>query len=345
MRDAVKLGKLEDDKLVGGHEDSDDDLKEIMELVKQGEVENIVPSSLNGSSPQTVEQDLSSLPPPKARSRASRFKVNRSGTSQPAEQSETTSPINAEALTPVAVNVTERRGTLRIQPNEPARSASPPSVPDTPLTITERSSPKLPSGDTPVVTESTLSASVSRKPTNPAESSQSNPQTVRQTAPASEIVREKTPRPPTTQPPVAVDPLSSKPPPSMITNSPSFPKGQSVSFPSMIIDSPDFPPPPGVFSMPPMVIDSPDFPPPRGATSIPPIILNSPDFPPPKGVVPSTHSPSVNAPTPPAIGSPSFPGPPRVMSSQVVERSPTGANQRRESVPGKKVSRFAAERR
>ena len=80
---------------------------------------------------------------------------------------------------------------------------------------------------------------------------------------------------------------------------------------------------------------------------MPSMIIDSLDFP-PQGVSPTYMTASANTATPLVIDSPSFPvypGPPRVMSSRVVERPPTGPNQPREDVPGKKVSRFAAERR
>ncbi|KAF9789881.1 hypothetical protein BJ322DRAFT_1044706 [Thelephora terrestris] len=328
MRDTVKLGKLDGDQLVGGPEDSDDDLKEILELVKQGEVENIGPSLPNGPSSRMMEQDFSSLPPPKVRNKVSRFKVNRGGASRPTEETEeSTSLSDIEPPTPVASNVMERRGVLRIEPDQSTRSASPPSVPDTPLTIAERSSPKLPPGDIPVVRDNTLYTPVSRKPAKLAETSQSIVSTVDATIHAPEIVRERTPRPPTMKSPAVVDSPLFKPP------------------------SPDFLTHPGAFTTPPMIIDSPEFPPPRGVTYMPSMIIESPDFPPPKEVSPYHGSSAVNTPTPPVVGPPSFPvgprnpGPPRVMSSQVVERSSTGANQQREGVPGKKFSRFAAERR
>ena len=352
MRDAVKLGKLEDDQLVGGPEDSDDDLKEIMELIKQGEVENVGPNLLNGSSPQMVEREVASLPLPKARNKTSRFKISRGCALQPPERTAEGSPfIGVEPPTPVALKVTERGGNLQLETNQRTSSPSSSPIPDTPLTVVERSSPKLPSGDIPLSTESLPPTPVSRKPTGPPQSTTS---TVRELAPASGIDRERTPTPSKTQPPVVIDSPSFKPQPSMIIDSPSFApsKGHNGVFPSMIVDSPDFPPPGGVASMPPMIIGSPGFLPPKGVIPMPPIIVESPDFPPPKGVSPIPANISVNAPDAPlAINSPSFPvepknlRPPRVMSSRVVERSPAGGSQQREDTPGKKASRFAAERR
>ncbi|KAF9648982.1 hypothetical protein BDM02DRAFT_3269018 [Thelephora ganbajun] len=350
MRDAVKLGEFEDDQLVGGPEDSDDDLKGIMELIKQGEVENVGPNFPNGSSSQTVERDVSSLPPSKVRAKTSRFKINRGGAPRRAEWIAEDSPSwDVEPLTPIALNVTERRGNLRLEPNQSARSPSPPSVLNTPLTTVKRSSPKLPSGDIPIVTESLPPTSASRKP---AGSSQPT-FTVRELTPVSGIVHERTPTSSKMQPPAVTDSPSFKPLPSMITDSPSFapPKGHGAVLPSMIVDSPSFVPPRGVATMPPMIIDSPDFPPPKGATSIHPMIIESPDFPPPKGVSLIPTNTSMNVPAPLVIDSPSFPvGPknpalPRVMSSRVVERSPADVSQQRADAPGKKVSRFAVERR
>ena len=349
MRDAVKLGKLEGNQLVGGPEDSDDDLKEIIELIKQGEAENVGPNLSNGSSSQTVDQDVSSLPPLKSKNKASRFKINRGGVPQPPEQTVEDPSSVVEPPTPVALNVTERRGSLRLEPPQRGRSPSPSPIPDTPLTTEERSSPKLPSEDLPIFTETLPSTPISRRP---AEASQSTTPTPRELAPVLGIVREKTPTPSKTQPPVIIDPPSFKPPPSIIIDSPSFapPRGHGVVLPSMVVDSPSFPLLQGAAIMPPMVIDSPNFPPPKGAASMPPMIIESPDFPPPKGVPPTPTNTSINAPAPLAIGSPSLPigpnnaGPPRVMSTRVVERSPAGASQQLADAPGRKVSRFAAER-
>lgn len=328
MQDAVKLGKLEGGQLLGGSEDSDDDLKEIMDLIRQGEVENVGPNLLDGSPSQMAGQGVLSLPPPKVRNKTSRFKINRGGATQPAERTaENTPSLSVEPPTPVTSNVTERRGSLRLELNQRARSPSLSPIPDTPLTIVERSSPKLLPEDVPIPTESPPSTPVSRKP---AGSSQSTTSTVCELTPVPGIVCEGTPTPSKTPLPAVID-------------SPSF-----TSLPSTIIDSPSFAPPNIVF--PSMIVDSPSFAPPHGVASMPPMIIDSPDFPPPKGVS-STHAyTSANPPAPLVIDSPSFPagpkntGPPRVMSSRVVERSPAGANQQRGGAPGK-VSRFAAERR
>jgi hypothetical protein len=330
MQDAVKLGKFEGDELVGGSEDSDDDLKEIMELIKQGEVENVGPNLLNGLSSQAVERNASSLPPPKAKNKISRFKINRGGAPQPTERIAEESPsLSVEPPTPVASTVTERQGDLQLELTEQARSLPPSPIPDTPLTTVERSSPKSPSGDLPDVTERLPPTPVSRKS---ACSSQPTTPTVRQLAPVSAIVRERTPTPSKTQPPVIIDSPSFTPP-SMIVDSPSFSPslGRNTVFPSMIVDSPSFAPPQGMASVPPMVIDSPDFPPPNGPLS-------------------TSYNTLVNPPAPLVIDSPSFPvapknpGPPRVMSSRVVERSPAGVSQQRADASGRKISRFAAER-
>jgi len=331
MRDAVKLGKLEGDELLGYPEDSDDDLKEIMDLINQGEAENVGPNLSNGSSSRAAERGASSLPLPKFKNKTSRFKINRGGAPQPAERTEEDNPsLGVEPPTPVALTVTERRGNLRLAPHQQARPPSPSSVPDTPLTVVERSSPKLPQECLPIVTEGLPSTPISRKQGS---SSQLTTPVARELAPVSELVRERTPIPSKTQIPMTITPPSFTPPPSITIDSPSFapPQGHNAVFPSMIIDSPSFTPPQGVASIPPMIIDSPDFPPPKGA------------FPSPAcgSGIPST---------PLVIGSPSFPvgpknpGPPRVMSSRVVERSPAGVSQQRPDAPGKKVSRFAAER-
>ena len=345
MRGAVRLGKLEGDQLVGGPEDSDDDLKEIAGLIGQGEVENIGPNLPNRSPSQTADQDFSTLPLPKARKETSRFKINRGGVPKPSGREEKSGPLlNLKPPTPVATDVTERRGTLQLKPDHTNRSTPPSPVPDTPLTAAERSSPKLPSGDIPVFAGDLLSGIVSNKPVDPAESTQSTSSTVREPSPASETGRgrapgsSKTHRSPVVELPLSKQPLPFAPP-----------KGHNPAFPSMVIDSPDFPPP-GVATMPSMIIDSPDFPPPKGETPIPPMGIASPGFP-SKRVSPTSTTIPVNTPTPLVIDSPSFPaeprylGPPRVMSSQVVERSPPGVNQPRQEVPGKKVSRFAGERR
>lgn len=355
MRDAVKMGKLAGDQLIGGSEDSDDDLKEILGLIEQGEVENVGPSLSNGQSSQKAEQDFSSLSAPKARNKASRFKINRGGAPLPTERATESTPestplSNADPPHPVSTNVTERRGTLRLDPTLSVHLTSPPSVPDTPLTVAERSSPKLSPGDITGTTENILSTTVSRKPVTLAEPSQPTPLVVHESVPTSEIVRERTPKPPNTQQPAATNSTLNLPS-STTMDSPSFPKGHSAVFPSMVVESPDFPPSSGIAAMPPMITDSPDFPPPKGITSMPSMIIESPDFPPPKGIPPPRKRPSLGAPKPSVIDSPSFPvgpkdrQPPRVMSSQVVERSPASANQQRADVPGKKVSRFAAERR
>lgn len=284
-----------------------------MKLINQGEVENVGPNLPNGSSSGVVDRGASSLPPPKARNKTSRFKINRGGTTQLSEQITGESPsTDIEPPTPVASTVTERRGSLRLETDQQTRSPLLSPNPDTPLTVVERSSPKLPSGDIPSVTKILPPARISRKPPRP---SQSTTSAVHELATASGTVRERTPTPSKTQPTMVADSPSFKPPPSMIIDSPSFApsEGHSAIFPSMIVDSPDFPPP--------------------------------------KGVSPTPTNKSRNAPAEPRmIDSPSFPveptnpRPPRVMSSRVVERSPAGGSQQRADASGK-VSRFAAERR
>jgi len=303
-----------------------------MDLINQGEVENVGPNLSNGSSSRTVEQAPPPLPPPKVRNKTSRFKVLRGGAPQPAERTAEGSPaLGVGPPTPVASTVTERQGSLRLELHQQTRSPSPSSVPDTPLTVVERSSPKVPPECLPIVTDELPSTPISRKQ---AGSSQLTTPVARELAPVSEIVRERTPIPPKTQPPIVINPPLSTPPPSIIIDSPSFapPQGHNAVFPSMIIDSPSFTPP-------------------QGAPFMPPMIIDSPDFPPPKATFPTPACGSIIPSTPLVIGSPSFPvgpmnpGPPRVVSSRVVERTPAGVSQQRADAPGKKVSRFAAERR
>ena len=283
-----------------------------MELIKQGDVENVGPNMSNGSLSRTAEPGAPLLPPPKVRNKTSRFKVNRGGAPRPADWTAEDIPsLTIEPPTPVASSVKERRGNLRLEPSRQARSPSPSYLPDTPLTDVERSSPKLPSECLPIVTDTLPSTLISRIP-----SSQSTTPTAREP-----------------KPPAVVDSSSFALPLSMVIDSPSFvpPKGHNPVFPSTIVDSPSFTPPHVVASMPPMIIDSPDFPPPNGVPSTPTYALTNPPAP------PMIVSP------PPSAGMKN-PGPPRVMSSRVVERSPASVSQPRVDAPGKKVSRFAAER-
>lgn len=313
-----------------------------MELINQGEVENVGQNLSNEPLPQMTERALSSFPPPKARNKSSRFKINRGRALQSAQRTVEDSPsIAVEPPTPVSLNVIERSGNLRLEVDQEAHSSSPSPILDTPSTVVERSSPKLPSSDVPSVAERLPPARVLRKSPSPLQSGLN-------LASTSETVGERTPTSSKTQPPVIIDPHQST-----INDSTPFilPKGYDAVFPSMIIDSPDFPPPRGVASMPPMIVHSPDFPPPGGTTLTPPMVIESPDFP-PNGVSPTPTSASVNAsPEPLLIDCPPFPvgpknpGPPRVMTSRVVERSPAGGSQRQAEAPGKRVSRFAAERR
>ncbi|KIM79660.1 hypothetical protein PILCRDRAFT_74170, partial [Piloderma croceum F 1598] len=144
LKRAIRTGRLEDDKLVGGEtgesasEPEDENVKEVLELLKQGQVHNIGPTfdSAANSTASGPSQYLSSphsalthesrgnldrpavsggqtatgasTPPPKANPKASKFKLNRTA-----------------GLPPVA------------------GSTPPDSSRNTPISTVERSSPKL----------------------------------------------------------------------------------------------------------------------------------------------------------------------------------------------------------
>ena len=144
LRAAVRLGKLEKGKLVGGEEgESDEEMepaaREVLEMLKKGDVVNVGPSLtpdvlVTESDPAQASSGPSPTPstPPAKPSRISQFKTSLTVSSTPTSSA----------------------------PSSPGSSLS------TPLTAMERSSPKLsPIGGTPVPvpTSSSQFAGPSRK--------------------------------------------------------------------------------------------------------------------------------------------------------------------------------------
>lgn len=139
LKAAVKLGKLEGNKLVGGDEgESDDELdpaaKELLKALKKGDVVNAGPRLPSSSMPGTTATPIWGS-------------ASTASTASTARSSTTESPVMPQ-LKPSKVSHSKMSlGGSSVLPS-PTSTASSLS---TPITVTERSSPKLPSrGGTPI---------------------------------------------------------------------------------------------------------------------------------------------------------------------------------------------------
>ncbi|KII89150.1 hypothetical protein PLICRDRAFT_53615 [Plicaturopsis crispa FD-325 SS-3] len=128
VKKAIRTGKLENDQLVVPADESgsdiDDDAKEILELLKKGEIHNIGP-------------DASSLTP-KVVSPLPSIAV-----SAPPEPE-----VHSPAV-PTAPKTSRFKATRQERHVSPSPSSSRPSPPSTPISTATRSSPKLPSNSLP----------------------------------------------------------------------------------------------------------------------------------------------------------------------------------------------------
>lgn len=134
LKSAIRMGKLEDDKLIGGSagesdDDMDEDVKQIIELLKKGEVTNIGPKPSASSSKPQVETQTS-----KPASKVSRFKAAMSSDST---STTLTSPDSSGLTTPISV--AERSSPKSATPQEHQLKANPIVVP----TSTSRPPTKL----------------------------------------------------------------------------------------------------------------------------------------------------------------------------------------------------------
>ncbi|KAF9819761.1 hypothetical protein IEO21_01852 [Rhodonia placenta] len=199
LRSSLRMGKLEDDHLVG--EESDDDEAEaraIVELLSKGEFTNIGPQSTAFPGHAT-----SSIP--------------------------TALPATESSETPVSQRKPSKASKFKLslaQPQEPSKPGQPSSTLDTPVSTMERSSPKLtsPGPGTPIAVPTSSSRQPGRAPNasaslGPTGSPRTQPG---QAQMPSMIVESPSFRPPGRAPPrvVTSSPLT-KPSP-MATDSPSY---------------------------------------------------------------------------------------------------------------------------
>ncbi|KAI0780643.1 hypothetical protein BD413DRAFT_498876 [Trametes elegans] len=130
LKSAVRLGKLEDGELAGGEEgESEDELdpqaREMLELLKQGEVVNVGPTlSTNGA---TASSSAAAISDPTSTSTTSHA---------PAPD-----PVTPVQQKPKLSRVSQFK--MSLAPTPPQSPGSPGSSLSTPLTNIERSSPKL----------------------------------------------------------------------------------------------------------------------------------------------------------------------------------------------------------
>ncbi|KAG6910310.1 hypothetical protein DXG01_011707 [Tephrocybe rancida] len=222
LQKSIRTGKLDaDERLVGGEansasEDETEGAQELLELLRRGELYNLGPDGnyLHGISPigggQTATKPPSAPPaiskavlddvPPIDRPKTSKFKLSRS--------------------------------TGRPSPTLPSNQTS---ENDAPVSMVEKSSPKIPSPMTNSVIEKTPLHAMKPKPTIPGKPS-ANPSSL------------------------PITPTVSERRSAALANSP----GSSSTFPSIIVDSPSFAPPTttrvSADSSPfPMIVESPSF--------------------------------------------------------------------------------------
>ncbi|KAL7283624.1 hypothetical protein ACG7TL_003059 [Trametes sanguinea] len=324
LKSAVRLGKLENGQLVGGQDgESDDELdpqaKEMLEMLKRGEVVNVGPTLPAESSTASA----ASTPAP--------AEQRKPAVAQPAAQP---ADVSKPKLSKVSqFKMSFGQSTPPQSPSSPSQSSSL----STPVTTVERSSPKLGSrGGTPIP--------VPTKTSRPLASA-SKPPAQRQPQMPGMIVDS----------PSFPAPGQAPQMPGMIVDSPSFPApGQSsraagkrpVQMPGMIVDSPSFPAPGKIPSPSPSasvsptsnvtLIESPSFSSPSSTVVGTPV----------SGVPPNLHSPAASAPITPRtpVGATVLERKPPTLGA--VKDSNSSASRSGGAAPAKekRVSRFAAER-
>ncbi|KAI0636688.1 hypothetical protein C8Q77DRAFT_1050663 [Trametes polyzona] len=311
LKEAVRLGKLEDGQLVGGEEgESEDELdpqaKEMLEMLKKGDVVNVgptlstnspvVPTATSPSTSQTqstpAEPPAGAVPAPKPKlSKVSQFKMAM-GQSTP--------------------------------PRSPASSDSSAS---TPLTSVERSSPKLGSrSGTPIAVPTKTS-----RPRPAASSSQAPPRLPPQ-MPGMIVDSPSFPAPGPSSQAAGKRPMQMT---GMIVDSPSFPAPGIIPSPSFTVPT-DAATPSGLTAFESAILESPS---PRSPTST---VVGTPTS--------ATPSPALSAPTTPRTPVSSSVLERKPPMAGAVKESTSGAAPRA-AVGGsagagkeKKVSKFAAER-
>jgi hypothetical protein len=137
IRRAIRTGRLENDKLVGGEsgesasEAEDENVKEVLELLKMGEVRNVGPAFVSATKPSASGPNQSVLAPSPA-------------THQPLENIDrlaTSAQATAEAE---ASTSKPKVSKFKLNRTSGLRPALPDSTPSTPISTVRRSSPKLP---------------------------------------------------------------------------------------------------------------------------------------------------------------------------------------------------------
>lgn len=140
LRRAIRTGRLEGDKLVGGEdsesasEPEDENAKELLELLKKGEVHNVGPAMNAVAPPSTLGLPFSSL------------STSHTGSATLSSTS-TSVQIPADPVTPRSqpkVSKFKLNRAYNQAPRATPGPASPDSVPNTPISHVSRSSPKLP---------------------------------------------------------------------------------------------------------------------------------------------------------------------------------------------------------
>ncbi|KAI0082830.1 hypothetical protein K474DRAFT_1767595 [Panus rudis PR-1116 ss-1] len=141
LKSAVRMGKLEDGKLVGGEEgesdgEVDDDMKEILELLRKGEITNVGPQPHTSSPSSVPAQDVSNAPAPKpepqqpvsaARSKVSKFKLSMTAEPRSSGTTAVSSPAGSSLNTPTTI--TERSSPKPMSPEDALPQGRPIAVP------------------------------------------------------------------------------------------------------------------------------------------------------------------------------------------------------------------------
>lgn len=309
IKHAIRLGKVEDEQLVGGEEgesaseDDDENIKAFLDAFRRGDVKNV-----------GVEQNSDAL--------IAALSAAYSAPPKSSDTTKTTTPVEAETVREPAILSASMPGPSPVKPKTskfrlarmPPRSPSLPSESDatTPLTTVARSSPKLPTNDTVIERKPGQPSSTLKTATKP----QPRPQVPAASIPSSAMIVDS----PDFRPPRTANPPT-------VVSSPSFSKTRShtasIVSPSLsqatVNDSPSFHNP-----APSMIVASPSFQ--RVTNQSTSMIIDSPSFQSPNTNRPS-NAPGVMATTVRESARQSLPQPP----------AHTGGSEKR-------VSRFKAER-
>ncbi|TFY77194.1 hypothetical protein EWM64_g6819 [Hericium alpestre] len=280
LQSAMRIGKLEGDKLVGGEEgesgeEDDDDVKEFMAALRKGEVTNA-----------GAEQNAETLVAALMKAYTAPEKGEEAAKEVLEDQSKVEAASQTQAKAPAPVPTLSKASKFKLNRFPATAPRSPSDLPDsdpTPISNSVRSSPKLPTSNTVLKRKPgqppRQAPSILFMPTHPQNCSVLS-QAAAKPSRIPAVVELPPFRPPHAGAKSATSQASTLPAGSSSSHPPALSPNfvASPSFSSMIVDSPSFCPPSSAKAgqMPSMVVDSPSFQLPASSRPLrPPLVMSA----------------------------------------------------------------------